>query len=64
MYSKITANQLKRQLSSFNPSVNKTQTLISFIKDQVGIKGLSKIASDTAGSVINTISDIITAIIP
>lgn len=60
----VQSNQLKRQLSSFNPSINKTQTLMSFIKNQVGIKGLSKIASDTAGSVINTISDIITSIIP
>ncbi|MBR1891895.1 MAG: RHS repeat-associated core domain-containing protein [Clostridia bacterium] len=60
----IQPDKLSGKLSSFNPSVNKTQSLIGFIKQQVGLRGLSRISNDTAGNVVNTISDIITSIIP
>ena len=50
--------------SSFNPSVNKSQTLLKYIVKQAGLGGLSQIASDTAGTVVNTLFDILTSIIP
>lgn len=53
-----------KKLSSFNPNINKSQSFMSYIYKQVGLRGMSKIASDTAGSVINTIFDIATSIIP
>lgn len=58
------SDKLAQKLSSFNPSVNKSQTLIQYITKQTGLGGLSRIASDTAGTVVNTVFDILTSIIP
>lgn len=52
------------KLSSFNPAANKTQSLLGYIYKQLGAKGLSQLANDTAGTVVNTIADIISSIIP
>lgn len=60
----VKSEKLASKLSSFNPAVNKSQTLFNYIKEQVGLKGLSQIASDTAGSTINTIADIAASIVP
>ena len=43
---------------------NKSQTLLKYIVKQAGLGGLSQIASDTAGTVVNTVFDILTSIIP
>ena len=60
----VDSPKLARKLSCFKPSVSKEKSLMKFIKDQVGLRGLSRIASDTAGTVINTVTDIITSILP
>ena len=52
------------KLSSFNPVANKAQSLLGYIYKQLGAKGLSQLANDTAGTVVNTIADIISSIIP
>lgn len=52
------------KLSSFNPAANKAQSLLGYIYKQLGAKGLSQLANDTAGTVVNTIADIISSIIP
>ena len=52
------------KLSSFNPTVNKSQSLLGYIYQQIGLKGLSQLANDTAGKVVNTIADIVSSIIP
>lgn len=52
------------KLSSFNPAVNKSQSLLGYIYQQIGLKGLSQLANDTAGKVVNTIADIVSSIIP
>ena len=60
----VQSAKLAQKLSSFNPSVNKSQTLLKYIVKQAGLGGLSQIASDTAGTVVNTVFDILTSIIP
>ena len=47
-----------------NTYTNKSQTLLKYIVKQAGFGGLSQIASDTAGTVVNTVFDILTSIIP
>ncbi len=45
-------------LKAFNPSINKQQGLISFIREQVGLSGLMKVANNAAGFAVNTLGDI------
>lgn len=53
-----------KKLSSFNPEINKSQSFMKYIHKQIGLRGMSQLASDTAGKVINTIFDIAISIIP
>ena len=59
---RVGSTKLAQSLSCFNPAINKSHSLIGFIYGQVGLKGLSQLANDTAGAFINTISNIITSL--
>lgn len=57
----LSACECKHEWSEWT---NKSQTLLKYIVKQAGLGGLSQIASDTAGTVVNTVFDILTSIIP
>ena len=54
----VKPERYKYKLSSFNPGVNKSQSLVGFIKNQVGLGGLSEISKETAGTTVNMLLDI------
>lgn len=60
----VKPKRYKYKLSSFNPGVNKSQSLVGFIKNQVGIRGLSEISKESAGTTVNMLLDIASSIIP
>ena len=43
---------------------NKSTGFFSYMYQQVGLGGISRIANDTAGAKVNLIVDVITSIIP
>ena len=53
-----------KDLATFNPAINKSQSFMKYIFQQTGFKGVSKLANDTAGWGITTIIDVISAIFP
>lgn len=60
----VKPERYKYKLSSFNPGVNKSQSLVGFIKNQVGLGGLSEISKESAGTTVNMLLDIASSIIP
>lgn len=60
----VQSKKLANKLSSYSPDINKSTGFFRYMYEQVGLGGISRIASDTAGGKVNLIVDVITSIIP
>ena len=60
----VQSKKLANKLSSYSPEINKSTGFFSYMYQQVGLGGISRIANDTAGAKVSPIVDVITSIIP